>query len=45
MVSVVADVLAENHAMLNVVRDADWPYERISANNVLHIRVDVTDIC
>jgi hypothetical protein len=41
----VADILAENHAMLNVVSDADWPYERISTNTVLHIRVDLADIC
>ena len=40
----VADILAENHALLNVLRDADWPYERISTNTVLHIRVDLTDI-
>jgi L-amino acid N-acyltransferase YncA len=39
----VADILAENQAMLNVVRDAGWPYERVSDNIVLHIRVDLND--
>jgi RimJ/RimL family protein N-acetyltransferase len=40
----VADILAENHAMLNAVRDAGWPYERASDNILLHIRVDLKDI-
>ena len=40
----VADVLAENHAMLKVVRDAGWPCEWVSRNAVLHVRIDLADI-
>jgi len=40
----IADVLAENQALLDAMRDADVPYERVSSNAVLQIRVDLSDI-
>ena len=40
----VADILADNHAMLDVVRDAGWPCEGLCESAVLHVRIDLTDI-